>query len=1475
MVFEGELAGSAVSVDEAKELAAKGLADRPRPTKSRPAGEMVGPKYTGPKMTVKPVGRKLSAKERVELAVADGRISVDTARRLLTGDLSMPQTSPSQVHRAEAIEMATQISDLARPGGEDKLRVFLGRQNTSALKKAARVLGLKTGQEHTAVVDAIAAHVMAAALAVKKAVPDPANLPNLEGLSIRAKRARLKALGFTPEQINELAPTAAAARKAAAAGGKQARSSVGFERYSETQPRDPGGEGGGQWVDTGKIFDAAGKLLGHTEEGIFRDLGLTVHRVDFGDDDDLHVGLHESDEVALTSDLPYLAGSKPEGRQLAYVTDRENAKDLAGKIRWAEENFSELDEEEIDELVEQRDGYTSSTSTDELIEFDRTDDGVIVGYDPVDGIVVYFPKDGVDEPREDHLDEDFESWALQPGHALDFAYALEEVADLEPEQHDTYSAGRAWDLTLWTDFDVSVTDDGGESWAATFNRRTAEYLLEHLSELRDAGAGVDGASEVTRQTGVHTIVAGSDGTVAVSDRWSGEPLFTIPTGGLGAMIDALDEATYEARLAGGYKSEWDADKEAKPEPSARAARLAVSIVDTLIGGRYTAQQKQARRGWLDTMARFWKPGDGVPFKKNDHGQWVDRYGKFADLPDLLKPAKAADAPKKAPAGKAARKPRGDVPTAIGRLESLRQDLPSDAREQSRQILAGLTGPQLKQVADHFGVPLYGRLIKDKRQNLEHSVVGARSDHKAIMGVDMRVADTIADGPALRMTLKEAKRQTLLDAVHGHADLAEAEHGELYQKIREGVDSGKWGPVQGRWAAVQAEKQLLKQSGAAIAQQDGEKVDRLSKLAGRYAKLAEDIQISDSVVKTGKYTNPRSGDEPLRPDGPGALAQVPAGGVLPDDASGGVLPDAGRPDRVPDRRPRRPAGAAGAGGSAIPGADGPDDGREVAGGAGSAGGDAATGGGGRDRRVDAPVFRPHGQEDLAPATEKQRLVANLEALRTLRTIQSEDRPATAEEQAKLARWSGWGSLPGVFKEPPDSRYAAAQESLKLLLSPAEFAAARRTTRNAHYTDAGYVRAIWDAMRKLGFEGGQVLEPGSGSGTFVGLVPDEISADTHVTGVELDPITAAVSRALYPNQDVRTESFAESKVDDGSFDAAIGNVPFSDTKLFDPEYNPGRRHNMHNHFILKSLRMTRPGGLVSVITSRYTMDSLRPDAREDMAELGDLVGAVRLPSGAHERAAGTAVVTDLLVFRRREPGTPYAGLPFEQTRTVAVDGKDIAVNELFVDQDGNATDMVLGTFGAVHGMRGKDDLTVKGAKDAEPTLREALDRLVAQAQAKGLTQTAGRSPRPEFATTGRARKPDGYLQAREDGTFTRLVRGVEQPHKVPSTQTEELRQLLRLRDTAMALIDAEATSVDDTDEMKRLREELNEIYDSYVANPKWGPVSRFTETRAKGSGEDDVEEERVTRRRPPQGGFRADPFSAVVRSLEIYDPVTGTA
>ncbi|MDG4785405.1 hypothetical protein O7626_05565 [Micromonospora sp. WMMD1102] len=167
--------------------------------------------------------------------------------------------------------------------------------------------------------------------------------------------------------------------------------------------------------------------------------------------------------------------------------------------------------------------------------------------------------------------------------------------------------------------------------------------------------------------------------------------------------------------------------------------------------------------------------------------------------------------------------------------------------------------------------------------------------------------------------------------------------------------------------------------------------------------------------------------------------------------------------------------------------------------------------------------PRGQEDLAPRGEVARLNANLAALRTLRTLQAEDRPATVEEQAVLARWSGWGAVPGVFEGRADhrdhARFEAAREQLRQLLDEREYAAAERNTLNAHYTAAAYVRAIWDAVRGLGFAGGDVLEPGCGSGTFIGLAPD----GARLTGVEVEPVTAGIAAALYPHATIRTESF----------------------------------------------------------------------------------------------------------------------------------------------------------------------------------------------------------------------------------------------------------------------------------------------------------------------------------------------------------------
>ena len=202
-----------------------------------------------------------------------------------------------------------------------------------------------------------------------------------------------------------------------------------------------------------------------------------------------------------------------------------------------------------------------------------------------------------------------------------------------------------------------------------------------------------------------------------------------------------------------------------------------------------------------------------------------------------------------------------------------------------------------------------------------------------------------------------------------------------------------------------------------------------------------------------------------------------------------------------------------------------------------------------------------------------------------------------------------------------------------------------------------------MQQLGFAGGRVLEAGCGSGNFIGFAP----GGARVTGVELDPVTASIAARLYPDADIASESFAGTRAPEGSFDLAIGNVPFGNFALTDGRHNPGG-HSIHNHFIIKSLHLVRPGGLVAVVTSRYTMDARNPAARREIAALADLVGAVRLPSGAHQQAAGTKVITDLLIFRRREPGRDPDRTAWEQTRTAELDGVQVPVNEYFLGNPG---------------------------------------------------------------------------------------------------------------------------------------------------------------------------------------------------------------
>jgi N12 class adenine-specific DNA methylase len=512
-------------------------------------------------------------------------------------------------------------------------------------------------------------------------------------------------------------------------------------------------------------------------------------------------------------------------------------------------------------------------------------------------------------------------------------------------------------------------------------------------------------------------------------------------------------------------------------------------------------------------------------------------------------------------------------------------------------------------------------------------------------------------------------------------------------------------------------------------------------------------------------------------------------------------------------------------------------------------------------------------------------ANLEALRVLRACQAQDRPATDAEQRVLARWSGWGAVPAVFDDT-HSEFALAREALAALLNGDEYAAAARNTLNAHYTDPALVSAIWSALGELGFTAGRVLEPGCGSGTFIGLAPP--GADT--VGVELDPVTAGITGLLYPRAQVLAESFADTRAPEAAFDLVVGNVPFAKVSLNDPRHNRAG-HSIHNHFIIKSLHLVAPGGLVALITSRYTLDAANPAARREIAALADLVGAIRLPSSAHQRTAGTTVVTDLLVLRRREDGfEPHGDSGWERTDLVTATALagGTATGARATGQSGArpATDdtvrinayflahpqMVCGQLGIGRGMFSATELTVTAQRPAHELLTEALDRLVTHAHAAELTHRPTAATPRRAALVGRAANlAEGHIARTDDG-FTQVEDGQLRPFPVPGTQRDELAALLGLRDSAVALLTAEAASMDDSADITDLRAQLNQRYDRYAA--RWGPINRFGWKRS-GRVNPATGQPSMARITPGQGGFRGDPHSPVVYALEEFDPSTGHA
>jgi N12 class adenine-specific DNA methylase len=533
-------------------------------------------------------------------------------------------------------------------------------------------------------------------------------------------------------------------------------------------------------------------------------------------------------------------------------------------------------------------------------------------------------------------------------------------------------------------------------------------------------------------------------------------------------------------------------------------------------------------------------------------------------------------------------------------------------------------------------------------------------------------------------------------------------------------------------------------------------------------------------------------------------------------------------------------------------------------------DAAPVGGGEE-------WRATSTDDLAPSSDQRRLAANLDALRVLRRLDESGAAATPDEQATLARWSAWGSLPKVFDEN-DPAFAPARAELRSLLDETEWAAAARTTLNAHYTDFDVAAAMWEAAVDLGFAGGKLLEAGVGSGTFLATVPAGVPVEA--VGVEVDPVTARIAKALHPAATIRAESFAATRYPDAWFDLAIGNVPFGDYKLFDPVHNQSRV-SIHNFFIYKALRLTRPGGHVVALTSRFTLDATSHTARAEIAEVGDLLGAVRLPEGAMRKVAGTDVAMDLLVFRRRSRGSPPTGEAFIDTVPFLDGGETpVPVNELFVRHP----EWVLGSMKLRRGQYGHDDLAVRPL-DAPlaPRLRSALAGIVKQARSASSNQTSAAPPDPIGAAPAGDHCAEVVLDAvrgphhversllrRAGGGYAVIKQGVTVAHQPPASQAAELGELIDLRDAYFALIDAQGAVGSDTD-WQQAQARLRELYDRYATT--YGPVNRY---RQVPTGRRDADGQPVTSRRfPPMGGFNRDPGLAVVRSLEIFDDDTATA
>jgi adenine-specific DNA methylase len=444
------------------------------------------------------------------------------------------------------------------------------------------------------------------------------------------------------------------------------------------------------------------------------------------------------------------------------------------------------------------------------------------------------------------------------------------------------------------------------------------------------------------------------------------------------------------------------------------------------------------------------------------------------------------------------------------------------------------------------------------------------------------------------------------------------------------------------------------------------------------------------------------------------------------------------------------------------------------------------------------------EELGAGGPKQKFARNIKAIKTLFTLEQEHRGATAEEQQVLSQYVGWGGLADAF-DPDKSSWAKEYAELKGLLSEEEYKAARGSVLNAHYTSPTVIRAIYDAVERMGFRTGNILEPSMGVGNFFGMLPESM-ADSRLYGVELDSITGRIAQKLYPEANIKVAGFETTDRRD-FYDLAVGNVPFGNYKVNDKAYNK-LNFSIHNYFFAKAIDQVRPGGIVAFVTSRYTLDSKDSAARKHIAERADLLGAIRLPNNAFRANAGTDVVSDIIFLQKRDRPMDHEPAWVQLGKTA--DG--VAINSYFADHP----EMILGKLTTESTQYGKEEATVvpiEGANLADQ-LREAVQQLEGQ-------YLEAAAEVPDIAETEAERRtlpadPDvknfsytvveGEVYYRENSVMTQV--------ELSGNAKDRVVGMVELRQIVNELIDRQLNDYPEED-IKETQEQLNAAYDAFTA------------------------------------------------------------